>query len=81
MKRKWKSAEDCEEGPVKQSRQTSHQRSNKPPNLKSDKGVDNVIARTDSRLLADYVAQRTKRFEGHLSLVELEKTHIPGKLE
>jgi hypothetical protein len=33
----------------------------------------------DGRLLADYVAQRTKRFGGDLSLVELEDRHIPGE--
>lgn len=42
-------------------------------------GVNTAIARFDSRLLADHVAQCTKRFEPDLSLVELEDKHIPGR--
>ncbi|KAI9819199.1 MAG: hypothetical protein M1827_007355 [Pycnora praestabilis] len=42
-------------------------------------GLNNAIGRMDSRLLADYVAQRTKRFEGDLSRVELEDKHIPER--
>lgn len=41
-------------------------------------GLNSAIGRMDSQLLADYVAQRTKRFGGDLSLVELEDRHIPG---
>ena len=33
----------------------------------------------DSRLLADYVAQRTKYFSSELNLVELEDRAIPGR--
>lgn len=42
-------------------------------------GLNNAIGRMDSQLVADYVAQRTKRFSGDLSLVELEDRHIPGR--
>ncbi|KAI9875236.1 MAG: hypothetical protein M1830_008718 [Pleopsidium flavum] len=42
-------------------------------------GLNNAIGRMDGQLLADYVAQRTKRFGGDLSLVELEDRHIPEK--
>lgn len=41
-------------------------------------GLNTAIGRMDSQLFADYVAQRTKRFSGDLSLVELEDKHIPG---
>lgn len=41
-------------------------------------GINLAIGKLDSRLLADYVAQRTKRFSPNLSLVELEDLHIPG---
>lgn len=41
-------------------------------------GLNLAIGRMDSRLLADLVAQRTKRFEKELSLVELEDRYIPG---
>lgn len=40
--------------------------------------LNTAIGRMDSQLVADYVAQRTKRFSGDLSLVELEDRHIPG---
>lgn len=42
-------------------------------------GLNTAIGRMDSQLVADYVAQRTKRFSGDLSLVELEDRHIPGR--
>ncbi len=47
-------------------------------NLDLEIGVNLAIGKLDSRLLADYVARRTKRFFPNLSLVELEDLHIPG---
>ncbi|MCJ1367701.1 hypothetical protein MMC16_006835 [Acarospora aff. strigata] len=47
--------------------------------LDVDLGINKAVGRMDSSLVADYVAQRTKRFGGDLSLVELEDRHIPGK--
>ena len=47
--------------------------------LDTDLGLNKAIGRMDSQLVADYVAQRTKRFSGDLSLVELEDRHIPGR--
>lgn len=41
-------------------------------------GVNLAIGKMDAPLLADYVAQRTKRFGGDLSVVELGDKHIPG---
>ena len=43
-----------------------------------ENGINHALGRMDNRLLADYVAQKTKRFESNLSLVELEDKHIPG---
>ena len=42
-------------------------------------GLNLVIAKMDPPLLADYVAQRTKRFEKDLSSIELEDKYISGK--
>ncbi|KAI9848518.1 MAG: hypothetical protein M1837_007187 [Sclerophora amabilis] len=42
-------------------------------------GINTVFANMDSRLLADFVAQRLKRFEGDLSTVELDDRQIPEK--
>lgn len=43
-----------------------------------DAGVNHAIAHMDSRLMADHIAQRTKRFRPELSLVEVEEVHVPG---
>ena len=48
--------------------------------LDSELGVNHAVAHMDSRLLADHIAQRTKRFRPELSLVEKEDVHIPGML-
>ena len=47
-------------------------------NLDLEHGLNLAIGKLDSRLQADYVAQRTKRFSSELSLVELEDRHVPG---
>jgi len=41
-------------------------------------GINTAFAHMDSRLLADYIAQRTKQFETELSAVELGDKFIPG---
>ncbi|KAI4284135.1 MAG: hypothetical protein L6R38_001632 [Xanthoria sp. 2 TBL-2021] len=43
----------------------------------TDSNINTAIGKMDNRLLADYVAQRTKRFGEDLSLVELEDMHVP----
>lgn len=47
--------------------------------LDLERGLNLAIGRMDRGLLADYIAQRTKRFQSELSAVELEDLHIPGK--
>ena len=49
-----------------------------PESLDLAKGLNHAIARLDSPLLADYIAQRTKRFAPHLSLLELQDRYVPG---
>ncbi|KAG9520795.1 hypothetical protein KCV07_g4126, partial [Aureobasidium melanogenum] len=46
--------------------------------LDLEAGVNHAIAHMDSQLLADHVAQRTKRFHTELSDMELEDMHIPS---
>ncbi|CAD0099635.1 unnamed protein product, partial [Aureobasidium mustum] len=46
--------------------------------LDLEAGVNHAIAHMDSQLLADHVAQRTKRFHNELSDMELEDMHIPS---
>lgn len=43
--------------------------------------VNSTIAHMDSRLMADHIAQKTKRFRPELSLVEAENFHVSGKVE
>lgn len=45
--------------------------------LDLEQGVNTSIGKYDNRLLADFVAQRAKRFDPALTLVELEDRHIP----
>ena len=47
-------------------------------NLDLEHGLNHAIGKLDSRLQADYVAQRTKHCFSELSLVELEDRHVPG---
>lgn len=47
----------------------------------TDSNINTAIGKMDNRLLADYVAQRTKGYGEDLSLVELEDMHVPGKTE
>lgn len=48
--------------------------------LNEELGLNVGLSRMDPRLLSDYVAQRTKRNEPKLSLLELEDRYIPGAL-
>lgn len=45
--------------------------------LDEEAGLNHAIAHMDSQLLADHIAQRTKRFHKDLSVMELEEMHIP----
>lgn len=47
--------------------------------LDIEAGVNNAFSHMDSQLLADYIAQRTKKYEDDLSSIELEEKHIPGR--
>ncbi|KAF2103958.1 hypothetical protein NA57DRAFT_70170 [Rhizodiscina lignyota] len=78
---KRKREEPLEEPKKKKKRQ---KKSKKPKDIDDDHldeklGINRAIANMDGRLLADLVAQRTKRFEPSLSLVELEDKYIPEK--
>jgi protein CMS1 len=42
-------------------------------------GINTTIAQMGSSLLADHIAQKTKKFETDLSLIELEDRYISSK--
>ena len=46
--------------------------------IDTEAGINKTFSRMDNQLLADYVAQRTRKYETELSLVELEDKYIPG---
>ena len=48
------------------------------PNVDIEGGLNLAIAKMDSNLLADHIAQKSKRLEPDLSLVELEDRRLPG---
>ena len=50
----------------------------KVDDLNLSMGINKSFAHMDSQLLADYVAQRTRKFESDLSSVELEDKYISG---
>lgn len=69
---------------AKQSKRAKRRKNKKPKDVDDEdldeaKGLNRSIGRMDSRLLADYMAQRTRRFEPDLSMVELEDRYVPGR--
>jgi hypothetical protein len=72
------------EAKSKEEKNSSKRRKLKKPKdvddeaLDTDLGVNHAVAHMDSRLMADHIAQRTKRFRPELSLVEVEEVHVPG---
>ena len=68
-------------GKRRKSKTSKVNRSSEENNLELDQGLNMTIAKLDSRLLADYVANRTKRFLPYLSIVELEEMYISGKFD
>jgi protein CMS1 len=46
--------------------------------LDTEAGINNAFSHMDSNLLADYIAQRTRKYESELSSIELEDRYLPG---
>ncbi|KAK3172775.1 hypothetical protein OEA41_006100 [Lepraria neglecta] len=79
VKRKRNTEDDQEATPIKPAKRKKAKKAkpDEDENLDLKQGLNLEIGKLDSRLQADYVAQRTKRFSSNLSLVELEDRHIP----
>ncbi|KAL8675251.1 MAG: hypothetical protein Q9168_000371 [Polycauliona sp. 1 TL-2023] len=75
MKRKRESAETESTARTKPSKHNAEDAV--PQTADTGSNINTAISKMDSRILADYIAQRTKRFGEDLSLVELEDMHIP----
>lgn len=69
-----------EERPAKHRKRSARNPTPIQPVVESAEDVKMAISTMDSRLLADYVAQRNRRFGEHLSSVEIENMRIPGKI-
>ena len=59
----------------KRKRKSGHDRDD---DLDVHRNLNLAIGKMESRLLADYMMQRTKRFAPGLSLVELQDRVLPG---
>lgn len=70
-----------ENGAKKAAKKTKKAKIAEEDELDIEAGINNSFARMDSQLLADYVAQRTRRYESDLSSIELEDKFIPGMFD
>lgn len=62
----------------KAAKQTKFKKPNEEDELDLEARMNSAFSHMDSQLLADYVAQRTKRYEDELSSIELEDKYIAG---
>lgn len=79
-KRKRSTDDNLESAPLRPAKRKKVKKAKRveDANLDLEHGLNLAIGKLDSRLQADYVAQRTKHFSSELSLVELEDRHVPG---
>lgn len=63
---------------AKKQKQTKKPKDIDDEALDVEAGVNHAIAHMDSKLMADHVAQRTRRHQPDLSMVEIEDLYIPG---
>lgn len=47
--------------------------------LDVESGINKAFSHMDNQLLADYVAQGTRKYESDLSTIELEDKYLPGE--
>ncbi|KAM0718207.1 hypothetical protein Q7P37_006539 [Cladosporium fusiforme] len=71
------------DAPAESKRAAKRKKAKKPKDVQDDaldeeKGVNHAIAHMDSSLMADHIAQRTKRFRPDVSVVEAEDLHVPS---
>lgn len=77
---------DADGVPEPQSKRAAKRKKTKKPKdiqdeaLDVEAGLNHAMAHMDSRLMADHIAQRTKRFLPDLSAVELGDRYLPGML-
>ena len=67
------------EAPAKKKRRKAKPKFEDDELIDLELGVNGAIAKMDSQLMADHLAQKTSRFGADLSSVELSDLSIPGK--
>lgn len=67
------------EAPAKKRRRKAKPKFEDDSLIDLELGVNAAIAKLDSQLMADHLAQKTSRFGADLSSVELADLSIPGK--
>lgn len=80
--KKRKRAGQADSNPEKTAKKAKNKKSKAEDDddLDLEAGINNAFSSMPSQLLADYVAQRTRKFESDLSSVELEDKYIPGMM-
>jgi hypothetical protein len=68
-----------EESSKKKKHKRNKQIAENPRDSGKESGMDELIAKMDGRLLADFFAQQAKRHDGELTAVELNDIYVPGK--
>jgi protein CMS1 len=69
-----------EQGAKKAAKKTKSKKTAEDDELDVDAGINNAFSHMDNQLLADYISQRTRKYESDLSSIELEDKYIPGRL-
>lgn len=67
------------DAPAKKKRRKAKPKFEDDELIDMELGVNGAIAKMDSQLMADHLAQKTSRFGADLSSVELADLSIPGK--
>ena len=79
-KRKRGAVEQSAGKATKKSKKSKKSKAAEEDGLDVKNGINTAFSHMDNQLLADYVAQRTRKHQSELSTIELEDTYIPGKL-
>jgi protein CMS1 len=80
LSKKRKRIVDLEQPPKKSAKKTKHKKihSAEDDSLDIAAGINHAFSQMNNQLLADYIAQRTRKYESDLSSVELEDRYLPG---
>lgn len=80
MKKRKRGAEETTTKSVKKPK-SKKSKAVEEDELDIEAGINNAFSHMDSQLLADYIAQRTRKYEDELSSIELEDKYIPGAFQ